>query len=319
MIQEDPLELVLSNPANTDSEEQPWKEHGPVALESVSLDEIDDTDKAVPGEVVDKHGNTAPVLLKRIPMRDIDVENETYQFRLGTGYSGLAESIEKDGQHEPIKIMAGEDGYLILDGFCRARALGKLGVEHAHALIYPKLTEREAWRITLDSNLKRKNLTAKDRANAMHRARKEGMTTAEIGKLCGVERRTVQRYLNLPDRILENVDGRLVTVAHGTILLDVHEKMTDEEMGDWADRIRRNKLSAKRLTKYLREADLLPKKRGRERCYCSTKSSEVRTYARKLSKCSRIEDLKKAHAELLAGAAQIGAILESLGGSGDEN
>ena len=91
--------------------------------------------------------------------------------------------------------------------------------------------------------------------------------------------------------------------------------MTDEELGDWADRIRRNKLSANGLTKNLRKDHLLPKKRGREKSYCCTSAGEIRMYARKLAKSSRVEDLKKAQAELLACAAEIGAILESLSGS----
>ena len=157
------------HPADTNSENR--------TRASVSLDGIDDTDQAVPPrKVVDIHGNTAPVLLKHIPMRDIEIENKTYQFRLGTGYPGLAESIEKDGQHEPIKVMAGENGYVILDGFCRTGDLVEQGAEYVHALVYPMLTEKEAWKIALNSNLKRKNLTSKDKANAIQRARKEGMT-----------------------------------------------------------------------------------------------------------------------------------------------
>ena len=241
------------------------------------------------------------------------------EFRLGTGSPELAESIEKDGQQEPIKVMFGENGYVILDGFCRTEDLVEQGAEYVHALVYPMLSEKEAWKIALNSNLKRKNLTAQDRANAIQRARKEGMTTEEIGKLCDVQLRTVQRYLNLPERILGHVDGRLVTIAHGAVLQEVHEKMSDEELEDWADRIRRDKLSASRLKTNLRAAGILPKKRGREQCYCCTNPGYVRMYSRKLAKSSRIEDLKKAQAELLAGAAEIGAILESLDGSRDEN
>ena len=44
MTQEDPLQLVSSDPTANDSRE-PWREHGPVALESIPLTDMDDTNK----------------------------------------------------------------------------------------------------------------------------------------------------------------------------------------------------------------------------------------------------------------------------------
>ena len=246
MNREDPLRLLSVNPTENDSREEPWKEHGPVALESILLTDIDHTDK-------------------------------NFQFRMPTDRNRLGASLKKRGQINPIKVIAGEHGYRIIDGHGRVQKINRLGWTHVRALIYKGMSDRAAMAISYESNVRRRNLSFVEKANAMQLAVKDGFTRDEIAGFFAVERRTVDRYLELPYELQKHIDGKAVTMAHGRALKPLIAVVSSKIIGDLVNWIKETGAGEKGLREKLKSEGLIDRRRGKRK-YGIAKKGSVRCY-----------------------------------------
>ena len=261
---EDPLPLVSSDPTGSDSREEPWKEHGPVALDSVPLTDINDTD-------------------------------ETFQFRMPTDRKGLGASLKDRGQINPIKVVAGEHGYRIIDGHRRVQEIKRLGWTwtHVRALIYKGMSDREAMAISYESNVRRRNFSFAEKANAMQLALNDGFTRDEIARFFAVKRRTVERHLELPKELREHIDGKVVTMAHGRALKPLIGEVSSKEIGDLVNWIKETGAGEKELRQKMR-TEIPIEKRGRKRKFGNLQNGRVEVNRFALGPRSTVEERQAA-------------------------
>lgn len=223
-----------------------WKEHGPVALKSLAL-------------------------------TDIDAGDKTFQFRFPCDRKSLLRSLQKHGQLNPIKVIAGGDGYRIVDGHGRVEGIKDLGWECAQALIYGGMSDRQAKGLSYESNATRSNLSFAEKANAMQDAVNDGFTREHVAKFFGVSSRTVDRHLELPEEIRRHIDCKVVTMAHGKLLVPLLGNEASASLDDMLDWIRTTRASVAQLNKRLRKLGLSDR-RGATRKFGTLNSDTIHFY-----------------------------------------
>lgn len=132
----------------------------------------------------------------------------------------LADTIQKDGQQQPIKVSTkpGEPGkFTLIDGERRLRAFalifertGKEPVIEAFVEVVKDL--REHFRKSTLANLHREDLTPLDEAAAYHRLREDGDTIEDLMRLRGKSKTYVDSYLKLntlPEEVKVLMDPNL--------------------------------------------------------------------------------------------------------------
>jgi ParB family chromosome partitioning protein len=110
----------------------------------------------------------------------------------------LAGSIERHGLLQPVTVkrLPDEDGYLLVAGERRYRAVQKLGRPTITAII----TEGNPDELAVIENLQREDLRPVEQAEALARLmEKHGYSQEEVGQVIGKARNTVNEILRLAD------------------------------------------------------------------------------------------------------------------------
>lgn len=140
----------------------------------------------------------------------------------------LAKSIKEHGVFTPIIVKKSGNDYVIISGERRFRACQKLGMDSIPAVVrmYEKSKMIE---IALVENLQREDLTPIEEAKAYLALMKElSLNQTELSKQVGKSRSYITNMLgllNLPDNVLDLVDGNKITMGHARAL----SKLTDEK------------------------------------------------------------------------------------------
>jgi ParB family transcriptional regulator, chromosome partitioning protein len=144
----------------------------------------------------------------------------------------LAQSIEKQGLLQPILLRKKEDGYEIISGERRFKALKHLGHDKVPCIVKPKITDHEMIEMALVENIQREDLNDIEQAAAYHRLMIDcGLSHDEISKKVGKSRSTITnflRLLKLPGQIQEMVRRKDLSMGHARALLgidDPHQQM----------------------------------------------------------------------------------------------
>lgn len=82
-------------------------------------------------------------------------------------WKNLRKSLARDGQLNPIKLVAGERAFRIVDGHSRFKEVKRLDWTHVRALLYKGMSDREAKALSYEANVTRRNLSFAEKANAM--------------------------------------------------------------------------------------------------------------------------------------------------------
>ena len=214
--------------------------------------------------------------LREVPIEDLNLTDDTFQYRLNSRPGRLLRSLASEGQKEPIDV-CGTKPHRIVDGFRRVQAIRALGWLRVKALVHPDLSEDDAHAIAFIKNVVRKNLSPLERAEAIRQARRRGKSPSKIAEYLGVSEKQLSRYealLDFPRGIRELLDRGEISMAHATVLADYGV----EDPGEWAARIASERLSARRLRFELRKARgrLAP---GRKRVYLRREKDRLRVYA----------------------------------------
>ncbi len=143
--------------------------------------------------------------------------------------AGLAESIRERGVIQPIIVTKKHNGFELIAGERRWRAVKSLGLDKIPAIV-KVVRDSDALEMAIVENIQRENLNPIEEANAYHRLMNEFAFTQEhLAKKLGKSRPTVTnmlRLLKLPDAVKDDLsDGRL-TMGHARALLALN---TDEE------------------------------------------------------------------------------------------
>ena len=148
----------------------------------------------------------------------------------------LAQSIEKQGLLQPILLRKKEEGYEIISGERRFRALKHLGHDKVPCIVKPKITDHEMIEMALVENIQREDLNDIEQAMAYHRLMLDcGLSHDEISKKVGKSRSTITnflRLLKLPDRIQEMVKCKELSMGHARALLGIDDPQQQLELAE---------------------------------------------------------------------------------------
>ena len=159
---------------------------------------------------------------------------------------GLAESIKNQGLLQAIILRKKQDGYEIISGERRFRALKILGQDKVPSIIKPKVSDREMMEMALVENIQREDLNDIEQAKAFQRLLQEcNLSHDDLSKRVGKSRSAITntlRLLKLPQDIQLLVINGKITTGHARALLSLDGP---KQMSEMAENIISQKLSVR--------------------------------------------------------------------------
>jgi ParB family chromosome partitioning protein len=246
--------------------------------------------------------------------KEIDIDSiihNKYQMREDfneTDIRELAETIKENGVVQPVLVTKKDDGYMLIAGERRWRASRMAGMEKVPA-IERDLSEVDTLTVSLIENIQRKSLSPVEEANAYRMLIDEfSHTQKEISKKVGKSRSTVAntlRILELPDDIIEYIDGDRLTAGHARALLSIKDNKQRKLL---ASKIIREKITvreAERIASNIKNSVSGGKSGGGKK---ESVSADIRKAEEKLSKAlgSRVKiKVKKGSGKDISGYLKI--------------
>lgn len=172
----------------------------------------------------------------------------------------LAQSIRENGLIQPITVRVIEDGYEIVAGERRYRAMCLNGMTEVPAYVMDA-DEMQMAELALVENIQRENLSAIEEAKAYVEIMKSShLNQSQLAMKIGKSQSAIAnkiRLLNLDDNIQNAVNARLISERHARALLGVeHDKQQDV-----LEKIIKRGLSVSQTEKLIKEEKKeLPKK-----------------------------------------------------------
>ena len=141
----------------------------------------------------------------------------------------LASSIKEKGVLQPLIVRKANEEYQIVAGERRWRAAQKAGI-HEVPVIIKEFSDIECLEVALIENLQREDLNPVDEAKGYQRLLNDfKITQEELSKRVGKDRATIAnsvRLLKLPQKVLEAVESKLISVGHARTLLSLENQST---------------------------------------------------------------------------------------------
>jgi ParB family chromosome partitioning protein len=152
-------------------------------------------------------------------------------------FTELVQSIETSGLLQPVLVRKHLDGYQLIAGERRWRAVQKLGWPKIPAVV-KDADDRTLLTLALVENLQRDNLSAIEEATSYQRLIDEfQLSQADIARLVGRDRSTIAnglRLLKLPPEVAEMVDLGRLSEGHGRALLGLSDRAQMTRLGELA-------------------------------------------------------------------------------------
>ena len=163
----------------------------------------------------------------------------------------LAASIATRGVIQPIIVRPKGNGrFQLVAGERRWRAAQKARLHDIPALVR-QLDDREVMALALIENLQREDLNPVEEARAYQKlSDDEGMTQAEIARMVEKSRShvaNIQRLLNLPEKVLDLVEGGQLSMGHARALIG------QEDAATLAQRAVNDNLTVREIEKLVRQ------------------------------------------------------------------
>jgi ParB family transcriptional regulator, chromosome partitioning protein len=174
----------------------------------------------MPSEEGQAHGPVRSVQLSRVAANPFQPRREFDGEQLGE----LTASIRENGLLQPLVVrpLAGGDGWELVAGERRMRALRALGWSEAPAMVR-ELDDRAMLLLAIVENVQRAELSPLEEARGYRRLIDEfGLTQQEVSEHVGRERSTVAnllRLLQLPASVQRLVDEGEISMGHARALL----------------------------------------------------------------------------------------------------
>jgi ParB family chromosome partitioning protein len=136
--------------------------------------------------------------------------------------SELIESIREKGVVQPVLVRKSQDGYELIAGERRLRAVTNLGIEKIPAIVR-NVTDVDMLEIALIENIQREGLNPIEEAHAFQRFITDfNFTQEKIAKVLAKDRSTVAntiRLLGLPKKIQDFISKNTITAGHAKAIL----------------------------------------------------------------------------------------------------
>lgn len=176
-----------------------------------------------------------------------------------TALEELKNSIAEKGIIQPITVRPVDDGFELIAGERRLRAVTALQLETIPAYVLNVETDEDMLELSLIENIKRENLNPIDIARAYNRLLVDCKLTQEaVSKRVGKERSTVAnflRLLKLPKHVQESLKFGELNMGHARALITIEDSELQNEI--W-QKIVKNNLS-------VREVERLAKKGSKKK------------------------------------------------------
>ncbi len=145
----------------------------------------------------------------------------------------LSQTIKTHGIIQPIIVRLTDNGYEIIAGERRWRAVKVLGLDTIPAII-KNYNEAQTASIALIENLQREGLTAIEEASAYKKLIEiHGLTQESLAQRLGKGQSTIAnklRLLNLSHPVQESLMNRKITERHARALLSLHDYNVQEKI-----------------------------------------------------------------------------------------
>ena len=142
--------------------------------------------------------------------------------------SDLVNSIREKGVVQPILVRKTAEGYELIAGERRLRAVKSLGVEKIPAIV-KNVADVDMLEISLIENIQREDLNPIEEANALQRFVTDfNFTQEKIAQVLGKDRSTIAntlRLLGLPKKIQDFISRDAITAGHAKALLALPSEM----------------------------------------------------------------------------------------------
>ena len=165
----------------------------------------------------------------------------------------LENSVKERGVIQPILVRPSGQGYELIAGERRLRAVRALGIPEVPAIV-KCATDSESLQIALIENIQRDDLNPLEEAKAYQRLSEEfKMTHDRIAEAVGKQRASVSntlRLLKLNKKIQDYISERRLTAGQARALLSIEG---DKAQLDFCERIIREGLSARSVEEAVRK------------------------------------------------------------------
>ncbi len=139
----------------------------------------------------------------------------------------LMRSISENGVVQPITVRRIQDGYQLIAGERRFRAVTELGVDKIPAYVLEVQTDQEMLELSIVENIHREDLNSIEVAKGYKRLIDEcGLTQDQVAQKVCKDRTTVTnflRLLKLPAQIQASVQEGALTMGHARALLTLQD------------------------------------------------------------------------------------------------
>jgi len=173
----------------------------------------------------------------------------------------LKQSIAENGIIQPITVRISDNGYELIAGERRLRAVQQLGLDNVPAFVMEVSSDREMMELSLIENIQRENLNPIDEAKGYQALlEKCKLTQDDVAQKVGKERSTITnalRILKLPEIIQQSVSKGELGAGHARALLSLAEK--NEQIQLWK-KIIHKQLSVRQVENLVKSAKASPKK-----------------------------------------------------------
>lgn len=241
----------------------------------------------------------SPMECRRVSLKDIVLDDFTYQMRVETRVGDLKQSLQDDGQLEPVHLVGASPPFRIVDGFRRCTAAKALGWEDVQAFVHEALAEEHAFKLAFLHNVVRKNLRPIDRANAIRLAQKRGMKLHEAAAELNLSEKQARRYLSLlrlPRDVQDAIDTQDFTMAHALVVAEFEVGNVELVVAE----VKAKKITAVQLRKKLRNVFRRGAKNGAARQrFVTREGNAFRFYGGLFSLDAPREDRERLAGQLL--------------------
>jgi len=184
----------------------------------------------------------------------------------------LKNSIAEKGIIQPVTVRKVEDGYELIAGERRLRAVTALNFDSVPAYVLDVDRDEEMLELSLIENIQREDLNPIDIAKAYNKLLVDcNMTQETVAKRVGKDRSTVAnflRLLKLPQRIQGSLKVGELNMGHARALITIENEELQNNL--W-ERIVKDKLS-------VRDVERLVKQSTREKNKQKTREKEKSLY-----------------------------------------
>jgi len=136
----------------------------------------------------------------------------------------LVNSIKEKGVVQPVLVRKTMDGYELIAGERRLRAVKSLGLDKVPAIV-KNVTDVDSLEIALIENIQREELNAIEEAHAFQKFITDfNFTQERIAKALGKDRSTVAniiRLLGLPKKIQDFISKGVISAGHAKAILSL--------------------------------------------------------------------------------------------------